>query len=212
MSTVGMPTSACLTREIRLAVRLAAGRFQLSADPPRNTWSGSRGDPLIYPFLRMSGTVRGPIAAPAGCVCLVQELDRWLRSAAAAALDDTPFDTPLHGILASAWEQLRTTLAPGLQLVTLQLEASPYVRYARRAEEPQMLLLTQQFEFSATHRLHALELENDENRILFGKCNRPGGHGHNYVLDVTVRCRPDDLSGQADASLFGQLEAPSWNE
>lgn len=42
-------------------------------------------------------------------------------------------------------------------------------------------------EFSASHRLHNPELGEAENRELYGICNNPNGHGHNYVLEVSVR-------------------------
>ena len=49
-----------------------------------------------------------------------------------------------------------------------------------------MMRLTQSFEFSAAHRLFSAELSDAENRRLFGKCSNPNGHGHNYVVEVTV--------------------------
>ena len=49
-----------------------------------------------------------------------------------------------------------------------------------------MVSLTQQFEFSAAHRLHCDEFSEQENRDVFGKCNNPEGHGHNYVVELTV--------------------------
>lgn len=49
-----------------------------------------------------------------------------------------------------------------------------------------MIQLTQQFEFSAAHRLHCDTLSDEENKALFGKCNNPSGHGHNYVVEVTL--------------------------
>ncbi len=45
--------------------------------------------------------------------------------------------------------------------------------------------VTRIYEFSAAHRLHGAGLSDDENRAVFGKCNNPEGHGHNYVLEVT---------------------------
>lgn len=47
--------------------------------------------------------------------------------------------------------------------------------------------LTRTYRFSASHRLHVDSLSEEENRKLFGKCNNPFGHGHNYVLSITVR-------------------------
>ncbi len=51
--------------------------------------------------------------------------------------------------------------------------------------------LNRRYRFSASHRLHSEELSDAENRATYGKCNNPHGHGHNYVLEVTV-------SGQVD--------------
>lgn len=48
-------------------------------------------------------------------------------------------------------------------------------------------LLRQRFEIAAAHRLHAETLSDEENRAMFGKCNRPSGHGHNYVIEPCVR-------------------------
>lgn len=55
--------------------------------------------------------------------------------------------------------------------------------------------LTRRYRFAASHRLDVPALTADENRRLFGKCNNPYGHGHDYALDVTVEGVPDD-SGQ----------------
>jgi 6-pyruvoyltetrahydropterin/6-carboxytetrahydropterin synthase len=46
--------------------------------------------------------------------------------------------------------------------------------------------LTRRYWFSASHRLHNPALPEPDNRELYGKCNNPGGHGHNYHLEVTV--------------------------
>lgn len=55
--------------------------------------------------------------------------------------------------------------------------------------------LTRRYRFSASHRLDTPRLTAEENRRLYGKCNNPYGHGHDYVLDVTVEGLPDS-SGQ----------------
>ena len=57
------------------------------------------------------------------------------------------------------------------------------------------MTLTRRYRFSASHRLDVPSLGVEENRRLFGKCNNPYGHGHDYVLDVTVEGAPD-ASGQ----------------
>ncbi len=58
-----------------------------------------------------------------------------------------------------------------------------------------MVYLTRKCEFSASHYYHNPELSAEENRRLFGKCNNPNGHGHNYTLEVTVKGEVDARAG-----------------
>ena len=51
--------------------------------------------------------------------------------------------------------------------------------------------LTSRYRFAASHRLHTDALTTEQNARLYGKCNYPFGHGHDYVLDVTVEGAPD---------------------
>jgi 6-pyruvoyltetrahydropterin/6-carboxytetrahydropterin synthase len=58
-----------------------------------------------------------------------------------------------------------------------------------------MTTITRRYQFSASHRLHADQLSDAENASVFGKCNNPHGHGHNYVLSVTVEGPIDTETG-----------------
>lgn len=53
--------------------------------------------------------------------------------------------------------------------------------------------LGRRYRFAASHRLHTAQLSEEENCRVFGKCNNPYGHGHNYVLEIL-------LSGEIDAA------------
>jgi 6-pyruvoyltetrahydropterin/6-carboxytetrahydropterin synthase len=57
------------------------------------------------------------------------------------------------------------------------------------------LSLTKLYRFSASHRLHSPELSEMENQRLYGKCNNPYGHGHNYVVEVTLTGPVDSQTG-----------------
>src|SRR5437588_10012974 len=59
-----------------------------------------------------------------------------------------------------------------------------------------MMSVTRRYLFSASHRLHLSDLSEAENEQLYGKCNNPFGHGHNYVLDVTADGPADPVTGQ----------------
>jgi 6-pyruvoyltetrahydropterin/6-carboxytetrahydropterin synthase len=55
--------------------------------------------------------------------------------------------------------------------------------------------ITRRLTFSAAHRLHSEKLSAEENRRVFGKCNHPNGHGHNYTLEATVTGPIDPTTG-----------------
>ncbi len=59
-----------------------------------------------------------------------------------------------------------------------------------------MITLTRRYRFSASHRLHSDRFSERENQELYGKCNNPFGHGHNYVLEIATAGEPDRQSGQ----------------
>jgi 6-pyruvoyltetrahydropterin/6-carboxytetrahydropterin synthase len=74
--------------------------------------------------------------------------------------------------------------------------------------------------FSAAHRLHSPALSDEENRRIFGLCNSPNWHGHNYELDVTVEGQPDPVTGyvvdlglvrEAAESVIGDLDHRNLN-
>ena len=56
--------------------------------------------------------------------------------------------------------------------------------------------LTRRYGFAASHRLHAPSLSDAENRALYGKCDNPHGHGHNYEIELTVRGSVDPVTGR----------------
>jgi len=55
--------------------------------------------------------------------------------------------------------------------------------------------LTRRYMLSASHRLHSNDLSLEENRAVYGKCNNPFGHGHNYMVEITVSGAVDSSTG-----------------
>ena len=58
-----------------------------------------------------------------------------------------------------------------------------------------LLTVTRRLTFNAAHRVHNPALSDQDNARLFGKCNNPNWHGHNYVLEVSVTGEPDPVTG-----------------
>ena len=65
--------------------------------------------------------------------------------------------------------------------------------------------LTRRYAFAASHRLHSAQLDEEENRRVYGKCNNPYGHGHNYVVEVAVSGPTDAATGMI--ANLGDLDA-----
>jgi len=60
-----------------------------------------------------------------------------------------------------------------------------------------MFRVTRRYTFAASHRLDSRRLTPAQNRELYGKCNNPYGHGHNYVVEVSARGPLDPLTQRA---------------
>jgi 6-pyruvoyltetrahydropterin/6-carboxytetrahydropterin synthase len=60
-----------------------------------------------------------------------------------------------------------------------------------------MIGVTRKYRFAASHRLHTPQLSERENSELYGKCNNPYGHGHNYEVEISVHGPVDPATGHA---------------
>lgn len=58
-----------------------------------------------------------------------------------------------------------------------------------------LAVFSRRVRFSASHRLHSPALSDTENQRIFGKCNHPNGHGHNYVAEIRLRGPIDPKTG-----------------
>ena len=75
-----------------------------------------------------------------------------------------------------------------------------------KTAETQVSTVTRSYKFCAAHRLHTDQLSPDVNRKIFGKCNNPNGHGHNYTVHVTVRGNIDSTTALiADVKAIDRL-------
>ncbi|HXX21506.1 MAG TPA: 6-carboxytetrahydropterin synthase [Candidatus Acidoferrum sp.] len=69
---------------------------------------------------------------------------------------------------------------------------------------PLKLSLTRRYRFAASHRLYSPAFSADENNRLYGKCGNPYGHGHNYVVEVTITGPVDPETGMV--ANLGELD------
>ena len=166
----------------------------------------------------VEATVAGRVNDATGMVVNITDVDRALKRYVTGPLSDKHLtyevphfrDTPptLENIARFAADQFaRHFDCPEARLARLTvwemptlwatlLPASDYFDDAANEKEPTpMLGLTRSIDFAASHRLHAPNLSDYENAALFGKCDNPNGHGHNYHVEVTVVGETDPVTG-----------------
>lgn len=154
-------------------------------------------------------TASGPVDPANGMVVNIKRIDDVLKRDVIQVFDQRSIndEIPAFRTQSSSLENLLRYLAvqladsfaqewPGqpISLTHLRLEEMPTL-WAELDREHDMMTLTRTYEFAAAHRLQADALPVEENLALYGKCNNPAGHGHNYVLEVTVTGQPDPLTG-----------------
>lgn len=151
----------------------------------------------------VEATVDGPVDSASGMVVNLADMKTEIRRLVVQPLEGLVLDGENGRPEARTPEQLavlvRDRLAEGiggcgLRRVRLVEPATLVVDFPTGNGEE--MDVTRIYEFSASHRLHSAALSDDENRRIFGKCNNPAGHGHNYVLEVTVRGTAPEGSGE----------------
>ncbi len=175
---------------------------------PANRWSG---DPQFDGFERfwtIRAMVEGVIDSQTGYLCDIRQLDQLLRHFVVPTLEVDRNENPKTGlpaVLRNLFPRACERWSSDAALVAMELAVSPYLIYRVDKGDWPMVSVTQSFEFCASHRLNAASLTAEENLRTFGKCSNPKGHGHNYILEVTVSGEPDEATGVV-------VELPGLNE
>jgi 6-pyruvoyltetrahydropterin/6-carboxytetrahydropterin synthase len=146
--------------------------------------------------------VKGKIDRKSGIVVNITDIDKVVKSFVQKELDgkflnkENPYFKEkiptTENIVTYLWESLVGRF-DNCKLHKIRLYENDFL-YSEK-EENSMVRLTRKYHFCAAHRLHSEQLSDEENISIFGKCNNPYGHGHNYYLEVTVSGKPDPITG-----------------
>ena len=177
-------------------------------------------------------TVKGSVDPVNGMVLNIKKLDDTIRGYVdqhydhkqinlqhpVFAVDPHLQPTP-ENIVMQIWQAFNQRLKK-VEIAELRLDEDERL-YTMYYGVEQMVHLTRTYEFSAAHRLHSFELSDQENSETFGKCNNPNGHGHNYVLEVTISgevdsrtgmvVKVDDLDRIIDKQVYGRFDHKHLN-
>lgn len=176
-----------LSRDVRFCISLTEGDLSSLADGRHNTFAGAPTMPGLGAYYELSVSCTGEIDPDTGYLINIAEIDQAVRSRAVPLVEEAirsrSGDAPAC-VLGRITAALQATLSQPVRSVTWRL--TPFYSLTLETAHMQRFLTRQQFDFAAAHRLHCSHLSEDENRRLFGKCNNPHGHGHNYRLEVVV--------------------------
>ncbi len=174
--------------------------------PKDNTfaaWPAMRG---LGRYYELGVTCRGEADPATGYFINIKHIDRAVHEHALPCLHRALAD-PAGVAMGGLMRELTGVLNPPLHdsVILVALGLTPTYRIALRSHDMDHALIRQCYEFSAAHRLHVPGLSEEENRRVFGKCNNPAGHGHNYRLEVAVRVPIDEHGRTADVERIDAL-------
>ena len=201
--------SIALRRTVRIGIPASAAGMQRKISPKEPHRNGFAGIPPSDGFTAHHEVTVECIGVPdarTGYLIGIQEIDALVRAHLAPLLESFFCSAhPIHpaDAVTQMGDVLQRNFPQAIPLSTIQWFPGPFVNYTWSTAMRDQAIMTEQFEFSAAHRLHCPELSDDENQRTFGKCNHPSGHGHNYRIAVAVRVR---TGAGAPALTTGALE------
>ena len=183
-----------LTREVRFAINdLPDDQLR---HPPTNSFAGYPSSTGFGQFFRLQVTLEGQLNPASSYLRNIKDVDTLVREKIIA-------NFPIA--FSKFWPSLDNAW-PGIKLHAITVWLTPFLSITQLASEyPMQTRLSQKFEFSASHRLHNSALPDEENRKIFGKCNHPSGHGHNYEVQVTLRGKPNPNGLLVGVPLFEKI-------
>ena len=191
-----------LARRVRFCVSQTPKASGKGRDRPASAYAGWPGMIGVGAFYELEVTCRGEPSADTGYLLNISNIDAAVHATAIPIIEEvfggrSPREP--GRVLADIFGAVKSALDPAV--VAIRWWLSPYYSVAIEASAMDRVLISQQFEFSAAHRLHSPDLDEAENRRIFGKCNNPSGHGHNYRLEPIVSTPLSSTDGPAKFGL-----------
>jgi len=183
-----------LVRQVRFSIDPFSGQqaqgFNSFASKP-----AGEGLPV---YLELEAGILGQVDGDTGFVVNVTEIDRKAREFAVAVMEEKikkafaearNISFPEIGnLLTEVRDVLRDKFA-GMTVSDLALKLNPFRKVSIDCEVDDMIYFSEKFEFAAMHKLWNRDFSEQKNFDVFGKCANPSGHGHNYVIEVTIKAK-----------------------
>lgn len=181
-------------------VRFSVNPFLDEDGPGSNSYASKPAGEGLTIFLELAAELVGPVTQDTGLLVNVSDIDKAVRRFAVPVFarqirehlrrgEHIPLRTVLE-ILRSAWEHLADKFDDA-RVDRLTLKLNPFRKLTMDTKSPGTMYFSEKFEFAATHKLWNDAFSEQWNFETFGKCANPTGHGHNYLVEVTVAAPAD---------------------
>jgi 6-pyruvoyltetrahydropterin/6-carboxytetrahydropterin synthase len=181
-----------LTREVRFSIN----PFLAEENEGFNSYASKPAGEGLSIFLELSVELVGEVESATGFIVNVADIDNSVREFAVPVFAEkirkdflqaqhTGFFA-LAELLKSAWNILADQFGTA-RLNKLSLKLNPFRKMAIDLKDPEMIYFSEKFEFAAMHKLWNDDFSEGRNLDVFGKCANPAGHGHNYIVEVTIK-------------------------
>jgi len=187
-----------LTRDVRFSIN----PFLPEQDEGFNAFASRPAGQGLALYCELVIELRGSVDRDTGFVVNVTDIDNNVRAHAVPILMEhirACYQDARHvslmslvALLRSAKDSLANRFSPA-SVSTLGLKLNPYVMIRINSKDLSMFFYSEKFEFSATHKLWNDSFSEQANYRTFGKCASPSGHGHNYLMEISIKKDADQV-------------------
>jgi 6-pyruvoyltetrahydropterin/6-carboxytetrahydropterin synthase len=185
-----------LARQVRFAINPFGDSIEYGA----NSYCAKPTADGLALFFALWVELKDSVNPDTGFVVNVSDIDRIVRDKAVGIFDDfiknkfklkeqISFEQ-IGQLLSRVWKIIEKEFASA-QIDSLSVELTPARKLAIKENGGNMLYFSEKFEFAASHTLWNDKFSDQENEKVFGKCANRAGHGHNYIVEVTVKKPPE---------------------
>jgi 6-pyruvoyltetrahydropterin/6-carboxytetrahydropterin synthase len=177
-----------LSRQIRFTI----DPFANSAEIGSNSYCAKPTATGLAIFFSLWVELKGCANKDTGFVVNVSNIDKIVREKTIGIFDKfvkkrsgSSFEQ-IGQLLGAVWQKIEKDFLPA-KINSLAVELMPARKITIKERGGKMLYFSEKFEFSASHTLWNKKFSDSENKKIFGKCANKCGHGHNYIVEVTVK-------------------------
>jgi len=187
-----------LSRQIRFSVN----PFLAETAVGDNSYSSKPCGEGLALYFALWVELQAQVDPDTGFVVNVVEIDKVIRKSAIGVFTDRVTEhfrngkhvslTDMYGLLAEVWPVITSGFG-NAELTKLGLELNPSRKISIEMGNKTMTYFSEKFEFAAMHKLWNKSFTDEKNFEVFGKCANPSGHGHNYVIEVTIEKQSSEV-------------------